>query len=132
MSFSRVRPVLFAAFTVILFAMFPFLVSAHALADASASVTPGGGDMHTSFMLAAGGLQPGDAVQIVIFDAAGSRFTYQVNGVEQAIVVDSTGSASLTVTPATDTPGSQAGNWTAVFTEQETGFTATLHFDVSN
>ncbi|HZU77367.1 MAG TPA: hypothetical protein VFA70_11425 [Dehalococcoidia bacterium] len=109
----------------------PFLAAARTLADATASISPGGGDLHTAFTLRVQGLTPGDGVDIVLYDGAGTRFSYQQDGIEQAIVVDDSGNASLTVTPAIDLPGSVAGTWTAVFTVEETSYTATIQFLVS-
>lgn len=97
----------------------------------TASVDPGGGTLRTTFTFSVTGMTPGHGVLVTLTDGAGNRFTYQKDGVDQAIVVDTQGNASLQVTPATDLPGSMVGAWRAVFTEEETGYTATVPFDIT-
>jgi hypothetical protein len=98
---------------------------------AAASVTPGDGDMRTGFVFAATGLTPGHAILITLYDSSGNRYTYQKDGVDQAIVVDDSGAVSLQVTPATDLPGSVPGDWQAYFMEEESGYTASVPFTVA-
>lgn len=103
-----------------------------ARAQGEATVSPPSGSLNLSFAFSVSGITPGHAIAIVLFDGAGNRFTYQQDGVDQAIVVDGNGVASLSVTPATDLPGAVAGAWRAVFTEEETGYVATIPFDVGS
>lgn len=104
--------------------------SAHA-DGAMASVSPGDGDMRTAFTFSVTGMTPGHAVLIALYDNNGNRYTYQKDSVDQAIVVDDSGAASVQVTPGTDLPGSVAGAWRATFTEEETGYNATVPFSVA-
>jgi len=97
----------------------------------AASVTPGDGDMRTAFVFAATGLTPGHAILITLYDSSGNRYTYQKDGVDQAIVVDDSGAVSLQVTPATDLPGSVPGEWQVYFMEEESGYTASVLFTVA-
>ncbi len=97
-----------------------------------ATVTPDAGDLSTTFTFSVTGMIPGHAVSIVLFDSAGNRYAYQRDGVDQAIVIGDDGTASVQVQPGTDLPGAVPGKWRVVLTEQETGATATIPFDVSS
>jgi hypothetical protein len=100
-------------------------------AGGNATVSPDGGTMQTQFVFSVTGLTPGHGVDIVLYDDAGQRYTYQKDGVDQAIVVDDSGAAAITMVPGRDLPGSKPGNWRAVFLEEETGDTVTIPFTVS-
>ncbi len=100
-------------------------------AGGNATVTPDGGTMQTQFVFSVTGLTPGHGVDIVLYDDADQRYTYQKDGVDQAIVVDDSGAAAITMVPGRDLPGSRPGNWRAVFLEEETGNTVTIPFTVS-
>jgi hypothetical protein len=98
---------------------------------AFATVTPEAGDLSTAFTFSVTGMTPGHAVSIVLFDSAGNRYTFQRDGVDQAIVIADDGTAAVQVRAATDLPGAVPGTWQVVFTEDETGYVATIPFDVS-
>ncbi len=100
-------------------------------AGGNATVAPDGGTMQTQFVFSVTGLTPGHGVDIVLYDDANQRYTYQKDGVDQAIVVDDSGAAAITMVPGRDLPGSRPGNWRAVFLEEETGNTVTIPFTVS-
>ncbi len=98
---------------------------------AVATVTPDAGDFSTTFTFSVAGMTPGHAVSIVLFDSAGNRYSYQRDGVDQAIVVADDGTAAVQVRAGTDLPGSVPGSWRVIFTEEETGYAATIQFDIS-
>ena len=100
-------------------------------AGGNATVAPDGGSMLTQFVFSVTGLTPGHGVDIVLFDDADQRYTYQKDGVDQAIVVDDNGAAAITMVPGRDLPGSKSGNWRAIFLEEETGDTVTIPFTVA-
>lgn len=100
-------------------------------AGGNATVAPDGGSMQTQFVFSVTGLMPGHGVDIVLFDDAEQRYTYQKDGVDQAIVVDDTGAAAITMVPGRDLPGSKPGQWRVVFLEEETGNTVTIPFTVT-
>ncbi|HZQ34911.1 MAG TPA: hypothetical protein VFD32_03185 [Dehalococcoidia bacterium] len=108
-----------------------FSVARVAHAGGNATVSPDGGNMQTQFVFSVTGLTPGHGVDIVLYDAAEQRYTYQKDGVDQAIVVDDGGAAAITMVPGRDLPGSKPGNWRAVFLEEETGNTVTIPFTVA-
>lgn len=115
-----------------LFALFACVAMTRvAHAGGNASVAPDAGNMLTSYTFSVSGLNPGNGVDIVIFDAAESRFTYQKDGVDQAIVVDQNGNAAIAIVPGRDLPGAKPGGWRVVFTEEESGNVVTLTFTVS-
>lgn len=103
----------------------------HVRADESAGITPDAGTLHTTFTFSVSGMTPGHGVSIAVYDAAGVRYTYQKDGVDQALVVDDAGNAAIQITPAIDLGDAAAGSWKAVFVEEETGNSVTILFDVS-
>ncbi len=100
-------------------------------ADENAAVAPDSGTLQTTYTFSVSGMTPGHGISIAVYDAAGMRYTYQKDGIDQAIVVDDNGNASLQITPATDLGGPAPGTWKAVFVEEETGNSVTIPFDVS-
>lgn len=103
----------------------------HVHADESAGVAPDTGTLQTTFTFSVSGMTPGHGVSIAVYDAAGTRYTYQKDGIDQAVIVDDGGSASLQITPATDLGDPAPGSWKVVFVEEETGNSVTIPFDVS-
>jgi len=99
--------------------------------DQIASVSPGGGTMETLFTFSVSGMTPGHGIEISVIDGGGNRYTYQQNGVPQALIVGPDGTTAVSLVPARDLPGSVPGTWTATFLEEETGYVATITFDVS-
>ncbi len=100
-------------------------------AGGNATIAPDGGNMLTQFVFSVTGLTPGHGVDIVLYDDSEQRYTYQKDGVDQAIIVDDTGAAAITMVPGRDLPGSKPGQWRAVFFEEETGNTVTIPFVVT-
>jgi hypothetical protein len=117
------------------FAVFLLFACASALrvahAGGSASVGPDSGSLFTQFTFSVSGLTPGHGVDIVLYDGADARFSYQQNGLDAAIVVDDNGNASIAMIPGRDLPGARPGNWKAIFLEEETGMTVTIPFTVA-
>lgn len=99
--------------------------------DEVASVSPGGGTMETLFTFSVSGMTPGHGIEISVIDGGGNRYTYQQNGVPQALIVGPDGTTAVSLVPARDLPGSVPGTWTVTFLEEETGYVATITFDVS-
>ncbi|HLZ71755.1 MAG TPA: hypothetical protein VKV26_17770 [Dehalococcoidia bacterium] len=108
-----------------------FSLARVAHAGGNATVAPDGGNMTTQYVFSVTGLTPGHGVDIVLFDDAEQRYTYQKDGVDQAIIVDDTGAAAIVMVPGRDLPGSKPGQWRAVFYEEETGNTVTIPFAVA-
>jgi hypothetical protein len=87
--------------------------------------------MLTLYTFSVSGLLPGHGVTLALFDGAGSRFTYQKDGIDQAIVVDDSGNAAVTMMPGRDLGGAVPGAWKVVFFEEETGYSVTIPFDIA-
>lgn len=123
-----------AALLVVALLLFAAFVPAARIARGDgglASVSPASGTMNTTFTFGVSGMTPGRGVDLMLIDGSGANFTYQQNGVPQALVVQVDGSTAVSVTPATDLPGSVPGSWNVTFTEEETGYNVTIPFDVT-
>ena len=123
------RPALLAL--VLLLAATLFGATRIAKGDQVATVAPDSGTMATTFTFSVSGMTPGHGIEITVIDGVGNRFTYQQNGVPQALVVGPDGTTAVSLVPGRDLPGAQSGSWTVAFTEEETGYVATIPFDVA-
>jgi hypothetical protein len=103
-----------------------------ARADGVATVSPASGSLYVQYTFSVSGLTPGNTVSIDLYDGAGTRFTYQKNGVDQVFVVGDDGTVSVSIVPATDLDNPVSGTWRAVFQEQETGANVTIQFEVTD
>jgi hypothetical protein len=124
----RISLVLFTLFVLCSLASGP---AGRVRADESATISPDSGSLRTTFTFSVSGMTPGHGISIAVYDAAGVRYTYQKDGIDQAIIVDEGGNASLQITPATDLGDPASGTWKVVFVEEETGNSVTIPFAVS-
>lgn len=123
------RPALLAL--ILLFATALLGATHIARGDQVATVAPDSGTLATTFTFSVSGMTPGHGIEITVLDGAGNRFTYQQNGVPQALIVGPDGTTAVSLVPGRDLPGAVPGNWTANFTEEETGYVASIPFTVT-